>query len=102
MQAQPPLWMGLAADGAVTAALAGAFMSIPSEECDPALAEDALGELVNVLMGYIAKDAYADADDYRVTPPEFGRPAAQLAAEPNALAVSMNAEMGTLVLMVAA
>lgn len=100
VRARHPLWVGLAADRKVAVAIASAFMSLPEEECDEALAEDALGELVNVLMGYIVKDAFSEAHDYRVTPPEFGVAATQLAAEPGALAVTLTTDKGAVVLMV--
>ena len=100
VQAQRPLWIGLAAEPAVATDIACAFMSLPQEACEPALAEDALGELVNVLMGYVAKDAFDEADACRVTPPRFDLAASQLAAAPGALAVALVSEPGTLLLLV--
>ena len=102
VRAQRPLWVGLAGDRAVCANFAGAFLSMPPGECDEALAEDALGELVNVLMGYIVKDMVSDVADYRVLPPEFGAGADELlSADPKALAVNMTSQFGSFVLLVA-
>jgi len=101
VQSPHPLWVGLAADAMVAEKFAGAFLSMPSDECDPALAEDALGELVNVLMGYIAKEMVSDVADYRVMPPEFGTSAEDLLPA-NALAVVMDSQLGSFALLVAA
>jgi hypothetical protein len=96
-----PSWVGVACDATATANIAGAFLSMPAEDCDAALAEDALGELVNVLMGYIVKDALANIE-YRVLPPDFGISAADLlAGDPKALAVAMTSQLGSFLLVVA-
>jgi hypothetical protein len=99
--AQRPLLVAVACAPATAAGLAAAFLSIPADECDPDLAQDALGELVNVLMGYIAKDALPEDAEYRPEPPRFGTPLQQLLQdEPNALAVSMSSQLGDFAILV--
>lgn len=101
VRAQRPLWVAIATDRAVAAAAAGAFLALPPHECDDALAEDALGELVNVLMGYIVRDVVPDSSDYRVSPPEFAVPAAELLGEEGALGAIVDTGFGSLALLVA-
>ncbi len=103
VRADRVLWLGLAADRATTTAVAAAFLSMPVSECDAALGEDALGELVNVLVGHLAKDLVSDASDHRVLPPQFGPSAAELlAAGPGALAVVLATGLGPLALLASA
>ncbi len=101
IQAQRPLWVAVGCDRQTATNIAGAFLSLPPSDCDQALARDALGELVNVLMGYIVKDTLPDDADYRASPPDFDLPAGDLlAADPRALAVTMNSQLGAFVLLV--
>lgn len=102
VQAERPLRLAVACDDATAARIAGAFLSMPEEECDQALAEDALGELVNVLVGYVTRDALPEDADYRASPPDLGEPASELLARADTLAVSMNSQVGRFVLLVAA
>ncbi len=99
VRAQRPLWTALAADRAVCANFAGAFLSMPPDDCDVALAEDALGELVNVLMGYVVKDSLPEDASYRAEPPDFGATLPALAAEGQVL-VSMTSQLGPFVLVI--
>ena len=101
VDARPPLSIGLACDAATMAHIASAFMLIRPVDCDEDLAQDALGELINVLMGYVIKDALADDASYRAYPPDFGTPIDVLLARgEHALAVSMISELGPFVLVV--
>lgn len=100
VDAQRPLGVALACDAATATAFACAFLSIPPSACDEALARDALGELVNVLMGYVVKDALPDDMSYRAQPPTFMRPAAALAAQPRTVAVAMTSQLGPFALLV--
>ena len=101
VDAQPPLSIGLACDAATMTNIASAFMLIHPADCDAELAQDALGELVNVLMGYVVKDTLADDAPYRASPPDFGTPIDVLLARgEQPLAVSMISELGPFVLLV--
>jgi len=94
-----PIWVGLACDRATTAAIASAFLSMPGGSCEDSLARDALGELINVLMGYVVKETLPEDARYRPAPPDFSIPLSGLLAG-DALAVSMASELGPFVLMV--
>lgn len=99
--AEPPLTIAIACDQPTTANIASAFLSMPAIECDDALARDALGEMINVLMGYVVKDTVPDDARYRASPPEFGTPIDLLmAGTEKGLAVSMVSEVGPFALMV--
>lgn len=101
VDAQPPLLIALACDHATMTNIACAFLLVPVAECDETLAQDALGELINVLMGYVAKDTLTEDARYRACPPDFGVPVdALLARAKHPLAVSMISELGPFVLMV--
>jgi len=101
VDAEPPLLIGMACDQATMINIASAYMLIPVAECDEALAQDALGELINVLMGYVVKDVLAEDDRYRASPPDFGTAVDVLLARgKHPLAVSMISELGPFVLLV--
>jgi len=101
VDAQPPLLIALACDRETMANIAAAFVGIPASQCDDALARDALGELINVLMGYVVKDTLADGARYRASPPAFGeRIEALMAHSEHPLAVAMTSELGPFVLLV--
>lgn len=97
-----PFGIALAADMPAARALACALLGITPEECDDALALDALGEMVNVLMGYLVRDVMTDDDAvYRALPPDATVPAAILAADPTrSLAIGMGTQLGAFVLLV--
>lgn len=97
-----PLGIGLASDLPAARALACALLGIAPERCDDALALDALGEMVNVLMGYVVRDALpADDAVYRAAPPDTATPAATLAADSDrSLAIRLDAQLGAFVLLV--
>lgn len=94
--------IGLASDMPAARALACALLGITPEECDDALALDALGEMVNVLMGYLVRDVMTDDDAvYRALPPDATVPAAVLAADrTRSLAIGMGSQLGGFVLLV--
>lgn len=97
--ADRPLAIGMACDAATLSGIATAFLSIPAEACDDALARDALGELVNVLMGYYVKDSLPEDAQYRAAPPSFDEPVAALAAQDHVL-IGMTSQLGPFVLVV--
>jgi len=101
VEAEPPLLIGVACDAATMGNIASAFLLIPVAECDEALAQDALGELINVLMGYVVKDTLPEDARYRALPPDFGMGIDSLLARgSDPLAVSMISELGPFVLLV--
>ena len=81
-------------------AIACSLLSSAPEQCDDELAVDALGELVNVLMGYVVRDTLADDATYRAHPPSTALSAADLAARDSTLALSMASQRGDFVLIV--
>lgn len=93
--------VGLACEAGTARRLAAAFLSIDRNEVDDALALDALGEMANVLMGYVVKDILPDDSDYRAWPPDFSVAATALADGPNAMAVVMSTEHGPIALIIA-
>ncbi len=96
--AERPLAIGIACDTATMQAMAQAFLSIPAEACDDELALDALGELVNVLMGYVVKDNLPDDANYRASPPDFETPVSALDDGMHVL-VSMTSQLGPFLLV---
>lgn len=96
-----PLVLGVACDDATATAIACGFLGITRGECDAALAEDALGEFVNVLMGYVVKDVLPDDAAYRASPPDYTATAADLAGSGRpVLALAMTSQLGALTLIV--
>lgn len=102
IEGERPLVVGIACDHATMRAIACAFLSIgPEQRCDDELALDALGEVVNVLMGYVVRDALSDDARYRAFPPDASTPAAALLADrERALAICMNSQLGPFALIV--
>ncbi|TBR11226.1 MAG: chemotaxis protein CheX [Lysobacter sp.] len=97
--ADRPLAIGLACTTATMNAIGLAFMSIPQELCDEELARDALGELVNVLMGYIVKDCLPEDASYTAEPPDFEASLTSLDDGMHVL-VEMTSQLGPFVLVV--
>jgi hypothetical protein len=97
-----PLGIGLASDLSTARALACALLGIGPERCDDALAVDALGEMVNVLMGYVVREALPDDDAaYRALPPDTSATASALVADrERSLAIGMGSQLGAFVLLV--
>src|SRR5690606_114383 len=82
VEGEHALDIGLACDLSTARALACALLAIEPAGCDDELAVDALGEMVNVLMGYAVRDVLPDEDtSYRALPPDTSVPAAALAAD---------------------
>lgn len=100
IEAARPLLIGIGCRRATIRSMACALLSIAPDQCDDELAVDALGELVNVLMGYVVRDALPDDAAYRAHPPATTLSAADLAATGSTLALSMNSQHGSFVLLV--
>ena len=96
-----PFDIGLACDLDTAHALACALLGLEPDRCDDELALDALGEMVNVLMGYAVRDVLPDEDtSYRALPPDSSVPAAVLAADrERSIAVLMGSQLGDFVLL---
>ncbi|HLT43708.1 MAG TPA: chemotaxis protein CheX [Luteimonas sp.] len=103
VEGEHPLDIGLACDLDSARALACALLGIEADACDDELALDALGEMVNVLMGYAVRDVLPDEDaSYRALPPDATIPAATLAANrERSIAVLMGSQLGDFVLLLA-
>ena len=98
---EQPLFIGMACDLATMRAMVCAFLKIGPERCDDALALDGLGEVVNVLMGYVVRNVLPDDVQYRAFPPDLATPAAQLVADSDrSLALLMNSQVGPFVLLI--
>ncbi|WP_129136790.1 chemotaxis protein CheX [Luteimonas sp. YGD11-2] len=96
-----PLGIALASDLPTARALACALLRITPGQCDDELAQDALGEMVNVLMGYLVHDVLADDASYRALPPDASVPIATLAADrERSIAIGMGSQLGGFVLLV--
>ena len=98
-----PFEIGLACDLDAAHALACALLGLQPDACDDELALDALGEMVNVLMGYAVRDVLPDEDtSYRALPPDASVPAEALAADrERSIAVLMGSQLGDFVLLLA-
>lgn len=96
-----PFHIGLACDLDAAHALACALLGLEPEACDDELALDALGEMVNVLMGHAVGDMLPDEDaSYRARPPDASVPATVLAADPGrSIAVLLGSQLGDFVLL---
>lgn len=94
------LLVGVGCSRATMQAMACSLLSITPAQCDDELAVDALGELVNVLMGYVVRDTLSDDASYRAYPPSTALTAADLASRHSTLALSMASQRGDFVLIV--
>ena len=96
-----PLVIALACLPDVSREIAGAFLSMAPERVNNELSQDALGELINVLMGYVVKDIFPDEARYQPSPPAFGTPMqALMTSGKDAIAVLMASEIGSFAIMV--
>ena len=77
VESSQPLVVGLACDHATMNAIASAFLSMPGSARDDALAQDALGELINVLMGYVVKETLPEDARYHARPRRISRSRSQ-------------------------
>ena len=94
------LLVGVGCSRATMHAMACSLLSITPAQCDDELAVDALGELVNVLMGYVVRDTLSDDASYRAHPPSTALTAADLASRHRTLALSMASQRGDFVLII--
>jgi hypothetical protein len=99
--ADRPFTLALACDADTATAIACDFLGITADECDAAaLAQDALGELVNVLMDYVVKDVLPEDMAYRPSSPSFGTEAAPLLGSEPSLGLVLTSQLGPALLIV--
>lgn len=92
----------IACDFSTMTRIAGAFLGLHAIACDEDLARDALGEFLNVVMGYVAKEAMPADARYRASPPDFTHTAPSFMRQgERSLGVSMASELGPFALLVA-
>jgi hypothetical protein len=101
VEGERPLDIALASNLPTARALTCALLGIAPSRCDEALALDALGETVNVLMGYVMRDLLPDDDaGYRALPPDTSVPLARLAADrERSITVLLETQLGGFVLL---
>jgi CheY-specific phosphatase CheX len=93
--------LALACEPDTVQAIARGFLGNAMADQDPELARDALGEFLNIVMGYVVKDVLPTDAEYRATPPDFGTPAATLAArDAQSVAVALTSPLGPVLLVV--
>lgn len=103
VDSEPPVSVSLACSVDTMRTLAGGFLSMDAAAIDDALARDAFGEMVNVLMGYVVKDVLAEGARYRASPPDFGTPVARWFDAPDrTLVVTLATQHGPVLLGVGA
>jgi hypothetical protein len=96
-----PMFIGIATDAATMRRMVCAFLKIGEERCDEILAIDGLGEIVNVLMGYVVRNVLPDDVQYTAFPPDSSIPAASLVADrQRSLALLMNSQTGSFGLLI--
>ncbi|WP_374013432.1 chemotaxis protein CheX [Pseudoxanthomonas koreensis] len=101
VEGERPLFIGLACGHDTMHALACALLKIEPEQCDDELAQDGLGEVVNVLMGYAVRSMLPEDMGYRAFPPDNSVPAARLVADrERSLALLMNSQLGPFALLI--
>lgn len=101
IRAELPLTVGIGCDLDTMHNMAQAFLSIAPQDCDEDLAVDALGELVNVLMGYVVRIAMGDDAQYRASPPDTTLAASDFVEQgERTLAIAMTSSLGPFVLLV--
>jgi len=101
IEGDQPMFIGIATDAATMKAMVCAFLRIGPERCDDALAIDGLGEIVNVLMGYVVRNVLPDELQYTAFPPDSSVPAASLVADrERSLALLMNSQLGPFALLI--
>jgi len=101
VEASTALTLALACDLPTAHRIACAFMRVAPERCDDELARDALGELLNIIMGYVIRDTMSDDEPYTPSPPDLERSLPQLmSALGGSLVVAMKSELGEFELMV--
>jgi CheY-specific phosphatase CheX len=93
--------LALACETITMHAIARGFLGSPMADDDADLARDALGEFLNIVMGYVVKDVLPTDAEYRATPPDFVIPAATLAErDAQSVAVALTSPLGPVLLVV--
>jgi CheY-specific phosphatase CheX len=94
--------IALACDHDAMFGIARGFLGSAADDCDEELARDALGELLNIVMGYVVKEVLPVDAQYRASPPDFDTSAeAARASDPQALSILLTTSLGPMVLVLA-
>ncbi|OMH33905.1 hypothetical protein [Motiliproteus sp. MSK22-1] len=102
VQAIPPFVIGLASNDQSRINIASRFMGITPEECDSVLAEDGMGELLNIILGQMLNETMPQVLEAQRMEPDFSCSAAELLQRgEQSLAVEMSSELGSFVIIVA-
>lgn len=92
--------IALACDNDAMFGIARGFLGSAADDCDEELARDALGELLNIVMGYVVKDTLPVDAQYRASPPDFSHSAEDARRRaPQALAILLTTSLGPMVLV---
>lgn len=95
-----PFILSLSCDDVTLMNIATTFINIEPSACDELLAKDALGEFLNVIMGYVIKESLTQEDNYKSSPPNFSKTIATLNSDSQQmLAVNMTSQLGSFSLL---
>jgi len=95
--------IALACDEETMLAVGRGFLgsSVPEAMIDAELSRDALGEFLNIVMGYVVKDVLPVDARYRASPPNFSRTPSEIASgDADAIAIGLTSPAGDLALIV--
>lgn len=92
--------IALACDHDAMFGIARGFLGSAADDCDEELARDALGELLNIVMGYVVKDVLPVDAQYRASPPDFDTGAEDARRnDPQSLSILLTTSLGPMVLV---
>jgi hypothetical protein len=95
-----PFVLAIACSDEVMNSVAIRFLNLPEHRCDSELAHDALGEVLNIVMGYVVKAALPEGGRYRASPPDFGVGATELMQDgTRSVGLLMTSQLGTFALI---
>lgn len=87
--------LAIAASEPTAQKIACKMLGVEKSMCDAALSADVLAEILNMSMGYIAKEAVTDGSDFEATPPDFSHSVKKVLEQPYySVAVVLNSEFG--------
>ena len=101
VQTSPSFAVGLASDEQSRIDIASRFMGISPEECDASLAEDGMGELLNIVLGQMLNETMPQVLETQRMEPDFSCDTSSLLQRgEHSLAVEMGSELGSFVIVV--
>jgi hypothetical protein len=92
--------LALACSRATLQGIARGFLGNTMADGDPELARDALGEFLNIVMGYVVKDVMPADARYRASAPDFTADVTNHASDPQSVAVALASPLGAVLLVV--